>query len=134
LQVLQVIKECSDKGVAIHIVKSNMIVDSSIQSKALVLIYGLVAEMERDFISVRTKESLARKKSEGFKLGRPEGSTNKILKLDDHREKILNLLDNKVTLVDIAKLVNVSRATIYGWIKKNNIPLKKDAKKLTKKF
>lgn len=121
LQVLEVLKECSNKGVSVHIVKSNMIVDNSIQSKALVLIYGLVAEMERDFISSRTKEALARRKNDGFKLGRPEGSASKILKLDQHREKVLTLLDSNVSITDIAKITGVSRATLYSWIKKNKI-------------
>ena len=98
-----------------------MIVDNSIQSKALVLIYGLVAEMERDFISSRTKEALMRRKNDGFKLGRPEGSMGKTLKLDQHKEKVLTLLDSNVSITDIAKLTEVSRATLYGWIKKNKI-------------
>ena len=121
LQVLEVLKECSNKSVSVHIVKSNMIVDNSIQSKALVLIYGLVAEMERDFISSRTKEALMRRKNDGFKLGRPEGSMGKTLKLDQHKEKVLTLLDSNVSITDIAKLTEVSRATLYGWIKKNKI-------------
>ena len=123
LQVLEVLKECNTKEITVHIVKSNMIVDNSIQSKALVLIYGLVAEMERDFISMRTKEALTRKKNDGFKLGRPVGSESKILKLDQHKERMLSLLENKVNITDISKIIGVSRATIYEWMKRNNLPV-----------
>jgi DNA invertase Pin-like site-specific DNA recombinase len=125
LQVLEVIKECSTKEVELHIVKSNMIIDNSIQSKTLVVIYGLVAEMERDFISSRTKEALAKRKAEGMILGRPKGSENKILKLDEHKERVMNLVQNKVSITDISKIIEVSRATLYEWLRRNGVGIKK---------
>lgn len=130
LQVLEVLKECNNKEIEVHIVKSNMIVDNSIQSKALVLIYGLVAEMERDFISIRTKEALMRRKNDGHKLGRPEGSESKILKLDQHKERMISLLNSGVNITDISKLVLVSRATIYEWMRRNNLPINKQKVKI----
>ena len=45
-----------------------------IQSKVLAFAFGLAAEIERNLISMRTKEALARKKAEGVVLGRPKGS------------------------------------------------------------
>ena len=120
LQVLEIMRDCANKGVEVHIVKTKMIIDDSIQSKAMVLVYGLVAEMEKSFISIRTKEALARKKAEGVVLGRPKGRP-KQSKLDKHKEKILELKKAKVPITDVAKLLNVSRATIYNWFRNNGV-------------
>lgn len=120
LQVLEILRDCADKSAEVHIVKTKMIVDSSIQSKAMVLVYGLVAEMEKDFISVRTKEALARKKAEGVILGRPKGKP-KQSKLDKERDKIAELRKSKINVSDIARLVGASRATVHNWLKENNL-------------
>ncbi len=45
--------------------------------------YELVAELEREMISKRTKEAIAAKRKRGEKLGRTFGSKNKIHKYDD---------------------------------------------------
>ena len=120
LQVLEILRECANKSVEVHIVKTKMIVDSSIQSKAMVLVYGLVAEMEKDFISVRTKEALARKKAEGVILGRPKGKP-KISKLDKLKDRIGDLRKAKVNVSTIAKIVGASRATVHSWLRDNKL-------------
>lgn len=121
LQVLEILRECATRQIEVHIVKTKMVIDDSIQSKAMVLVYGLVAEMEKDFISVRTKEALARKKAEGVILGRPKGRP-KVSKLDKHKERIIKFREGKVGISDIARLIgNVSRATVHSWLKENNI-------------
>jgi len=120
LQVLEILRDCANKSVEVYIVKTKMIIDNSIQSKAMVLVYGLVAEMEKDFISVRTKEALARKKAEGVILGRPKGQP-KISKLDKEKDKIADLRKAKIGVSDIARLVGASRATVHSWLKTNNL-------------
>lgn len=121
LEVLEILRDCANKSVEVHIVKTKMIIDNSIQSKAMVLVYGLVAEMEKDFISVRTKEALARKKAEGVILGRPTGRP-KQSKLDKHKDKILSLRQKGVGITDICRLVGdgkTTRATVYAWLRDN---------------
>ena len=120
LQVLEILRDCANKSVEVHIVKTKMIIDNSIQSKAMVLVYGLVAEMEKDFISVRTKEALARKKAEGVILGRPKGRP-KQSKLDKEKDKIAELRKAKIGVSDIARLVGASRATVHSWLRENKI-------------
>lgn len=120
LQVLEIMRDCANKGVEVHIVKTKMIIDDSIQSKAMVLVYGLVAEMEKSFISIRTKEALARKKAEGVILGRPKGRP-KQSKLDKEKDKIAELRKAKIGVSDIARLVGASRATVHNWLKENKI-------------
>ena len=77
------------------------------QSKIVATVLGLVAEIERDFISSRTKEALAKRKSEGLKLGHPVGAA-KNLKLDKHADKIDGYLAKGINKVAIAKLLDVS--------------------------
>jgi DNA invertase Pin-like site-specific DNA recombinase len=72
--------------------------------------------IERDFISSRTKEALAKRKSEGMKLGRPVGGA-KNLKLDKHADKIDGYLAKGINKVAIAKLLDVSPNTLYEWLK-----------------
>ena len=64
----------------------------------------------------RTKEALARKKQEGVKLGRPKGSQNKILKLSGKEESIKALLDKKVGISAIARILDVNRLTLTQFI------------------
>lgn len=118
LEVLEILRDCADKKIEVHIVKTKMVIDDSIQSKAMVLVYGLVAEMEKSFISVRTKEALARKKAEGVKLGRPYGSKSKKVILDGHTDKIIALRKEGIGATHIARMLGVSRSTIYDWIGK----------------
>jgi DNA invertase Pin-like site-specific DNA recombinase len=47
--------------------------------------------LERDLISLRTKEALAAKRSQGIRLGKPKG-TLQASKFDKDREKIQELL------------------------------------------
>ena len=74
--------------------------------------------LQRRFGS-RTKEALAKRKSEGIKLGRPVGGA-KNLKLDKHADKIDGYLDkgiNKVAIAKLLKLLDVSPNTLYEWLK-----------------
>ena len=54
---------------------------NNISSKVLAFAFSLSAEIERSMISSRTKEALARKKSEGKRLGRPKGKLSAVTKL-----------------------------------------------------
>jgi len=78
----------------------------------------LSAEIERDLISQRTKEALARKKSEGFALGRPLGSKSDRLKLSEHEAEILSLIDENVSKSAIARRFGVCRKTVISYLKK----------------
>ncbi|MGA3119008.1 MAG: hypothetical protein ABSF90_31880 [Syntrophobacteraceae bacterium] len=80
---------------------------------------GLVSEIERDLISLRTKESLAARKAAGVKLGRPKGPGKS--KLDPFRPEIVALLRNGSPKSFVAKRYQVSEPTLYNWIDKNGI-------------
>lgn len=72
--------------------------------------------MERQLISQRTKEALAKKRSEGVILGRPKGSSEIWKKLLTKQELIINLLKKGVAKTKIAILMGISRVTLYKFI------------------
>ena len=116
LQVLEIGRECLERGVALHVAKNGIVFDDSMQSKIVATVLGLVAEIERDFISARTKEALAKRKADGVKLGRPAGPA-KTLRLDAHADKIDSYLAKQIDKRAIAKLLDVSPNTLYAWLK-----------------
>jgi len=90
--------------------------DDNMQSKIVAPVLGLVAEIERDFISDRTKEALAKRKADGIKLGRSAGASKK-LRLDPMACKIDDYLAKGIDKRAIAKLLDVSPNTLYAWLK-----------------
>ena len=116
LQVLEIGRECITRGVHLHVAKNGIVFDDSMQSKIVATVLGLVAEIERDFISARTKEALAKRKAEGVKLGRPVGAAKK-LRLDPLAGKIDEYLKLGIDKRAIAKLLDVAPGTLYNWLK-----------------
>jgi DNA invertase Pin-like site-specific DNA recombinase len=117
LMIMQVLKMCMDKDVKIWTVKENYRLGDDISSKVLAFAFGLSAEIERNLISQRTKEALARKKSEGVILGRPKGSKSKRTKLTGLEEEMQSLLKNGVSKSAIARIMNVHRLTVSAFVK-----------------
>jgi len=114
LGVLEVIEAARKKGLAVHIVKQNLIADGSTQSHITLTVLGLAAQIERDLIAARTKEALAQRKAEGVKLGRPKGKGKS--KLDKHRATIFELLDKKVSKASVAKIVGCTYPNLHRWL------------------
>ena len=94
--------------------------EQSLQTKVMITMFSLFAEMERELISMRTKEALAKAKAEGKKLGRPKGALGKS-KLDGRKEEVKKLLELKVSKASIAKITGVDRSTLYNFIKSRGI-------------
>lgn len=120
LQVLEILEQASSKKISVHIAKNHMLIDGSMQSTIVATILGLAAQIEREFISVRTKEALSHLKSQGIKLGRPKGPST-YLKLDAYEEDILNYIKKTVSKRSIAKIVECSPSTLYYWLKRRKI-------------
>ena len=117
-EVLILIDELKEKGVIIHLIKQNMIIDKNSNdpmSKLLLTLLASFGELERDLISQRTREALKSKQAQGIILGRPKGSTSKS-KLDNRKEEIKDLLSKKISKTSIAKLLDCDRSTLTNFI------------------
>lgn len=121
LQVLEILKLAAERQVSILVVKNGLKFDNSMQSKITATILGLAAEIERDFISMRTREALAKRKVAGKRLGRPPGAMAKQYKLDAKRIEIERYLRLGINGTAIAKLIGVSRPTLRNWLSKNQL-------------
>ena len=69
--IIAILEHCMKIGATVLTVKDGYELGDDVQSKVMAFAFGLVAEVERDMISKRTKEALARRKSSGKQLGRP---------------------------------------------------------------
>ena len=105
LQVLEILQEAARKEIAVHVAKSNMVMDGSLNSKITAVVLGLAAEIEREFISSRTTEALAKRRAAGLPLGRPKGAVSAEKKLDKRKDEISELLLKNVHKTSIAGIV-----------------------------
>lgn len=115
--IMDVLNQCMKKDIQVWTIKDNYRLGSDISSKVLAFAFGLSAEIERNLISQRTKEALARKKAEGVILGRPKGSKSKTKKLTGKENEMKALLDKKVSKSAIARIMGVHRVTVDDFIK-----------------
>lgn len=119
-QIFEVIDITKQKGIALYSIKEDFSNnDKSITSTVTTTVFALVAQIERDLISLRTIEALQSKKAQGIKLGRPKGKKGKS-KLDENKEEILKLVELKVPKTIIARQYNTSVANLHRFLKANN--------------
>lgn len=119
MQIMSILHHCMEKDIKVFTIKEHYELGNNINSKVLAFAFGLSAEIERNLISQRTKEALARKKAEGVILGRPKGSKSKTVKLTGREDEIKALLDKKISKSAIGRLLGVHRLTVTGFINDN---------------
>lgn len=117
LMIMGILNECMNRDIQVWTIKDNYRLGSDINSKVLAFAFGLSAEIERNLISQRTKEALARKRAEGVVLGRPKGSKSSKTKLTGQEKKIQELLDKKVSYSAIGRILGVHRLTVSSFVK-----------------
>ena len=115
LQVLEIMQECAGRGVELHAVKNRIVLDGTLQAKVIATVFGLAAEIERDLISARTREALAKIKAQGGRLGRPPGQA-KAHKLDAQADRIFQYCQMGLSNRAIAKILGCSHNTVYKWL------------------
>ena len=115
--IMEILSTCMNKGCQVWTVKEGYRLGDDIQSKVLAFAFGLSAEIERRLISERTREALSRRRADGKRLGRPEGSKSKVRLLDERKEEIWAWLAQGESKAAIARCLGVSRGTFYRWEK-----------------
>lgn len=120
-EIMSIVGGCLEKGICVYSIKERYKFDDSINSKVLCFAFGLVAEIERNLISQRTKEALAHRKAEGVKLGRREGFCPKMALLESNISRVSEMKLKGYTNSKIAKEIGVSRETLRRFLKDKKI-------------
>ncbi len=116
--IMEILSLCMKKECRVWTIKDNYRLGDDIQSKVLAFAFGLSAEIERNLISQRTKEALARLKAEGKPIGRGSGRRNNQLnaKCVAKHNYIIKQLAEGVSIPQIAKKIKVARGTLYRYL------------------
>ena len=124
-QVIQIVDELVKQKVRFIAIKEAIRFEGKqdMQTKVMVALFGLFAEVERDLISERTKEGLAAARARGRLLGRPKGSRGKS-KLDGKEGEIRMLLEKEVSKASIAKIMGVSSTNLRHFIRTRKLNAK----------
>lgn len=121
-EVVTLVNELLQRNIRVIVIKQNLdIAQHDMSSKIIVTLFSLFAELERDLVSLRTKEALATKKAQGIQLGKPKG-TIQASKFDKDRERIEELLRLGMSVRKIAKVMGYSNHIgLNTYIKKRKI-------------
>lgn len=119
--IMDVLSKCMTKGAQLWTIKDNYRLGSDISSKVLAFAFAISAEIERNLISQRTKEALARVKSEGISLGRPKGSKSHQYKLEGKERIVAKMISRGYSQNKMAKELHVSRCTVDNYLRRNGL-------------
>jgi len=104
-EVIHLISTMIKKSIRIIAIKQRLDINKhDMSSKIVVTIFSLLAELERDLVSLRTKEALSVKKAKGIKLGKPRGTLQKS-KFDKDIERVKELLSLGVSIRKSSKIL-----------------------------
>lgn len=119
LEIMEILSIASDKNVQVYAIKGDWHLDDSMQSRIVAMVLAMAAEIERDLIRSRTRESLKARKLAGKTLGRPPGTGKS--KLDPYEPEIRALLAQRSTKKFIAERYGVKPNALTRWLKKHKI-------------
>lgn len=121
-EVIALVNALVNRNIRLIIIKQNLdIHQHDMNSKIIITLFSLFAELERDMISLRTKEALFAKKAQGMILGKPKGTLQKS-KFDKDVEKIKELLGYGLSARKMAKVLGyTSHIALNTYINKRKL-------------
>jgi DNA invertase Pin-like site-specific DNA recombinase len=109
--LIETISILNNRGIGFKSITEN--IDTTTSGGKLVFhIFGALAEFERDIIRERTQAGLTAARARGRKGGRPKALTGKKA---DMAQALYN--DKSNSIDEICRTLNISRATLYRYIK-----------------
>lgn len=129
--IMEILGYCMSHECRVWTIKEGYRLGDDIQSKVLAFAFGLSAEIERNLISQRTKEALARLRAEGKPVGRPHGSlmSQDLHRLARHDAYIRQALQRGMRPAEIARRLHTNRATLRRYTRRYILP-QQDAHKM----
>lgn len=121
--ILDMLKNLLNGGVRIVSINQNLDLESKddMLTKMILGVIAMTISLEKDLMSLRTKEALTAKKLDGMSLGKPKGTIQKS-KFDKKRDKIEELLAVGLSVRKIAKLLGYNNHIgLNNYVKKRNI-------------
>ena len=116
-QIVRLIEDLKDQGIRLVCLKEGIdTADDSIQTDIMIGTFSMMAQVEHRLIRERVKNGLQAAKAKGRTLGRRKGILQRS-KLDEHKDRIKELLGLGVPPARIARQYGVSRNTIYHFMK-----------------
>lgn len=126
-ETIHIINRILEKDVNIIFINQPELSTKGEHQKLLVSLYSYLAETERTYISMRTKDGLDKARKEGKILGRPKGAKNKNpILLDEYRDQIVEFIRMNIPTTTIAKLLKrqndkIKYNNLYKYIMNNNL-------------
>jgi DNA invertase Pin-like site-specific DNA recombinase len=119
LEIMELLSILLRKRVELHIVKNKKVLKDDLHLKIFAMAFSMAAEIERELVSQRTKEAIARARAQGKRIGRPRGPGRS--SLDAYYDQIKELLEKGVSITSIAKIIGKPYSTVYNFIQKRNL-------------
>lgn len=121
--ILEIVKFLLANKIRILVVKQNLdlVDDKDMLTQMILGVISMTINLEKDLMSLRTKEALTAKKLSGASLGKPKGTIQKS-KFDEQRDKIEELLGVGLSVRKIAKLLGYNNHIgLNNYVKKRKI-------------
>ena len=119
LEIMTILNSCIKKEIVLYSTKEGYVFQNDMNSKVLGFAFRLMAEIERNLISMRTKEALARRRQEGVKLGRKKGTCPAMRVLRENKRRLIKDAQRGVSCSELARQMGVSRTTMHRFLKCN---------------
>lgn len=121
-EVIALVNGLVARDIRVIVLKQNLdIRKHDMNSKIITTLFSLFAELERDLISLRTKEALKAKQLQGITLGKPKGTIQKS-QFDKDRERIKELLGLGLSVRKITKLLGyTNHLSLNTYVRKRGL-------------